>query len=787
MGHDTIECELQELLLRWDELRKRGFAVTAEELCQHEPELAGKLNTRIRILEEMGSLLREDQSQVSNQESVAAHASARSTLQFIDLKFHARGGLGEVYRAHNVDFEREVALKFLSRKHGEAQRNRRRFMWEAAITARLQPPGIVPIYAMGTDDEGSLCYAMRFIEGRTLKEVADQIYERDGTGHNSREWIRNQRALLNRFKSACATVAFAHSREILHCDLKPGNIMLGDFDETLVVDWGSARSMRRDSAQEPLAAGNGTLGPNQVRLESGAGSGTLGFMSPEYQSGRWKEVGPTSDVYSLGATLYYLLTGHAPFEGGSWTEVLERMDRGLFAPPRNVNPSIPKSLEAICLKALAPKPGDRYASPTQLAQDIERSLADEPVSAWREPWWIRARRLLDRHRTRAAALFTAVLVGLAALAVIVVLEGQSNRHLAAKNQELRIASARAERRVSLATQAIENFSKVISENPELTDQLTMRSLRKRLLAVPLDSYRQLKADVEETQDASRDSRARLAKAIAGLASVTASLDSQANAIKSYQQAVDLLDPLVRNDPNDCERQVLLGRVLCELGMLQRASGSLKAARDNLLRAREIQERLTGDHPSSATYQFDLARTLDRLGLLVFTSKPDESLDCFEQAIRIQRGRFSSDPESATAAARADMALTYNHHGMIKRATGHPAEARRSFNQAIEILDAVTKENPGEPLYWANLAVSHYNLGRQEMEAASFERAREIQEAVVREHPAVVSFRASLALTCGNLGNIQRIAGRFDQAQASFERVYKIHQGKRSQSGVVVCE
>lgn len=107
MGHDTIECELQELLLRWDELRERGFAVTAEELCQHEPELAGKLNTRIRILEEMGSLLREDQSQVSNQESVAAHASARSTLQFIDLKFHARGGLGEVYRAHNVDFERE--------------------------------------------------------------------------------------------------------------------------------------------------------------------------------------------------------------------------------------------------------------------------------------------------------------------------------------------------------------------------------------------------------------------------------------------------------------------------------------------------------------------------------------------------------------------------------------------------------------------------------------------------------------------------------------------------------
>lgn len=244
-----------------------------------------------------------------------------------------------------------------------AKRNRRRFMWEAAITARLEHPGIVPIYALGTDEEGNLCYAMRFIEGRTLKEVVDELCEQAGIRSNTRGWVRNQRALLNRFKSACSTVAFAHSRQILHCDLKPGNIMLGDFDETLVVDWGSARTMKGDSPPEPLVAGNGTFRSDQALSETGAGSGTLGFMSPEYQSGRWQEVGPTSDVYSLGATFYYLLTGHAPFEGGSWTEVQQRMDQGLFAPPRQVNPSIPKSLDAVCLKALAPKPGDRYTSP----------------------------------------------------------------------------------------------------------------------------------------------------------------------------------------------------------------------------------------------------------------------------------------------------------------------------------------------------------------------------------------------------------------------------------------
>ena len=147
--------------------------------------------------------------------------------------------------------------------------------------------------------------------------------------------------------------------------------------------------------------------------------------------------------------------------------------------------------------------------------------------------------------------------------MIAVIEAQSNRHLAVKNQQLRIANLRAERRVRLATQAIENFSKSVSENPELTDQPSMKSLRKRLLQAPLDYYRELKADVEETRAASPESRAGLAKAIAGLASVTASIDSQTNALKSYQQAVSSWIRLC-HDPNDPDRQALLGRVLGEL-------------------------------------------------------------------------------------------------------------------------------------------------------------------------------------------------------------------------------
>jgi tetratricopeptide (TPR) repeat protein len=357
---------------------------------------------------------------------------------------------------------------------------------------------------------------------------------------------------------------------------------------------------------------------------------------------------------------------------------------------------------------------------------------------------------------------------MASLGVIAVMKDQSNRHLAAKNQELRIANQRAERRVKLATQAIENFSTAVRENPELTDQPSMEPLRKRLLQAPLEFYRQLQADVEESRDTRPETQAALAKAIVGLAWITAQIDSQANADKAYQQAIGLLHSLVRNDPQDVDHRALLGKVLGELGMLQRASGSFDGAWTSLNRARAIQEGLNRDDPAAIGYRFDLARTLDRLGLLVFTSKPDEARRCFEQAIASLQRLISGDLGSA--AARADLALTYNHLGMLHRATGHPREAESSFKQAIEILDAVTEECPDEPVHRMNLAASHYNLGNVRMTRTCFERARAIQEALVRDHPAVVSYRAALARSCGNLGVIQRTAGQWDEARRSFEQV-----------------
>jgi tetratricopeptide (TPR) repeat protein len=203
-------------------------------------------------------------------------------------------------------------------------------------------------------------------------------------------------------------------------------------------------------------------------------------------------------------------------------------------------------------------------------------------------------------------------------------------------------------------------------------------------------------------------------------------------------------------------------------MLQRASGSADGARTSLNRARVIQEELNRAHPAVMTYRLDLARTLDRLGLLVLKTDPHQARRCLEQAIASHQALLSGGLGSA--GTRADLGLIYNHLGMLCRATGQSREAESSFNQAIELLGAVTEECPDEPVHRMNLAASHYNLGNLRMTRACFERARAIQEALVRDYPAVVSYRASLALTCGNLGIIQRTAGQRDEARHSFERV-----------------
>ncbi len=365
-------------------------------------------------------------------------------LRFRILRPHAKGGLGQVFVAEDEELHREVALKEIQADHADHPHSRTRFVLEAEITGGLEHPGIVPVYGLGHYTDGRPFYAMRFIKGNSLQNAIERFHKAEGSGPDPGERSVKFRELLRRFMDVCNAVAYAHSRGVLHRDLKPDNIMLGKYGQTLVVDWGLAKPLDRpegsiDPDERPLRPSAAT---DWTPTQLGTLIGTPHYMSPEQAAGRLGELGVATDVYSLGATLYCLLTGRAPFAGADGGMLLQQVQRGEFPAPRQTDRRISPALEAICLKAMAIRPEDRYATALALAADVEHWLADEAVSAWPEPWTVRFRRWMDRHRTLVTAGATAVLVTIVALAGMTILltaayenESQHKRHAIAKSQE----------------------------------------------------------------------------------------------------------------------------------------------------------------------------------------------------------------------------------------------------------------------------------------------------------------------------------------------------------------
>src|SRR6476659_695303 len=219
---------------------------------------------------------------------------------------------------------------------------------------------------------------MRLIRGDRLKEAIAHFHSAGTLKENSGRRSLELPKLVRRFLDVCNAIDYAHSRGVQHRDIKPGNVIVGKHGETLVVDWGLARAKGKNDAVSDT--GEATLMPSTASGSAetlpGQALGTPAYMSPEQARGDLEALGPRSDVYSLGAMLSCLLTGRPPFEGDVG-DVLRAVQKGHFPPPRRVDPSIDKPLEAVCLKAMALKPQDRYPSARGLAEDIERWVADE--------------------------------------------------------------------------------------------------------------------------------------------------------------------------------------------------------------------------------------------------------------------------------------------------------------------------------------------------------------------------------------------------------------------------
>jgi hypothetical protein len=330
-------------------------------------------------------------------------------------RLHGQGGLGRVWLARDEELRREVALKEIQPAKAEQAELRLRFLKEAQVASQLEHPNIPPVYdlARGPEDDRPF-YTMRFVRGGTMQQaIAD--YHRDRREGKADPLAASN--LLHAFLGVGQAVAYAHSRGVIHRDLKPQNVVLGDFGAVSLLDWGLAKTIDRDDGLDgmPAVSVGGDAGAAQTR--AGQLLGTPAYMSPEQANGRLELIDARTDVYGLGAILFEILTGRPPHNCQDSEGLLRRIIEGETPRVRALDARISRALDAICAKAMAKNPAKRYASAGELLDDVKRWLSDEPVSAWREPTSARSRRWARRHG--AAVVATSIFIVVAALTAVV--------------------------------------------------------------------------------------------------------------------------------------------------------------------------------------------------------------------------------------------------------------------------------------------------------------------------------------------------------------------------------
>jgi serine/threonine protein kinase/tetratricopeptide (TPR) repeat protein len=753
----------------------------------------------------------------------------KSTVEprFQVIREHARGGMGVISVAQDLELKREVAFKEIRQEFARMEAVKAKFRHEAEITGRLEHPGIVPVYSLSTLPDGRTFYAMRFVGGQTLGDAIDRFHKANGMQSKSSQRILELRSLLRRVVDVCNTIAFAHSKGIIHRDIKPANVMLGEFGETLVVDWGLAKEYLKqpnrtessglyarivlpDSEKTPsdkttpevdaeeippekrTTAEAPDRNAKQYQTPMGTTVGTPAYMPPEQASGQWDKVGPASDVFCLGGMLFELLVGNAPLIDTTSSERKQGTTR-FFKRLEDKKLSVPKPLIAIICRAMAIDPHQRYTSSKEMAAEIERWMADEPVEAYAEPVWDRIRRWRKRHRSLVAGL--SGLVGMAVLGLafglVAVKEQQKKTEIALKKESEARALADQQQ-----IQTLETLRDVVDDlDRRLEGRPSLRRLRESLLGIVLkrmDSVAQLGGKISDFDAENCRARLQLARVYLQL--------GEKGVSRAREQASVALELAEKLSSRNSKRLTELANAQALLVEIESKQKHHDAAAKHGLAWIETERQRVSVQPEELDRKRSLAFALEGLAnTLIEANRQDEARKFLSEAEQILRQLYkprttsdtSSEADRTTSTASAEerqsalnLAQCYRSYARLAEAEGDVPQVIAYLNRALSLCIVGYDEDDPVPMHM--YAVILDDLGRRYLEVEDYPQAEkhfkssaERYQLLLNLDPKNPQYQRSFAVSMEHLGTVaaERAINRTDLQNALkyFEQTYNVSQ------------
>lgn len=645
-----------------------------------------------------------------------------------------RGGAGVVYKARQLALDRLVALKVLATGAHAGPDELARFRSEAEAVARLQHPHIVQIYDVG-DTSGRPYLALEFMAGGSL---ADKLADKPQPPREAAEMVR----------TLARAVHHAHLNHILHRDLKPGNVLLAADGTPKVADFGLAKRLDLDTVA-------------QARLTpTGAIVGTPSYMAPEQASGVAKHLGPSVDIYALGAILYEMLTGRPPFLGETLTDTLYQvLDMEPIA-PRRLNPVVPRDLETICLRCLQKRPASRYASAAALADDLERFLDGRPILA--RPVG-RIERAIKWARRRPAQ---AMLLAVSTLALLLGAAGVAWHQIELQDKNVALTKAldakeeQRRRNVQLLRLSLEkqsDYGSYLDDQLEPLPRLTR--MRKELLQKRMQ-FLQPFIDQEPNDPEMRQTQA-LAYLLMG--QIQERLGETRQAEAAYQTAIQRLEgPADEMTPAG---QQVLARLYVQYGKLQRNRGDYEAAADLLERGQRLLEQLVADDASRENRRYLALAYHDRGLFLEGKGQVEPARRSYERAIELRQQLIAEEPDNNLY--QFELAGTYNNLGGMYLHEGQLDRAREEFDRAMGLMCCLPPDIENRYLVagiYSNLGIIGFRQQKPALAIEDFQNAAKLWSGLLADFPDVQKYRQGAAKSYFMLGLQHQLSGDLAKAQ-----------------------